>query len=219
MVDYNILTGRYVMKVTPRSKSRKTIAKILAAAEDLFLAKSYAEVTMDQIAERSAVTKGALYHHFPGKEALYLAMMQADFAAKKTLFAQALAQGSGCRERLCLLTRAYFDLPRAKSDIIKLVRRDVNIFERPIREKIVRAYQTALPELVERVMQDGIASGELAQSDPRLLAWHFVAIVEVTLAPYADKAFQTPEKKLNYVIDLFFRGAAAGKQRKEAAAA
>lgn len=201
-------------------KSEKTVAKILSVAEDLFLAKSYADVTMDQIADKSKMTKGALYHHFASKEALYLAMMRADLAVKKALFGEALGAGADCRDSLRRLTRAYFDLPRSKSDIIKLVRRDANIFDRSIRGKLVRAYQGALPELVERVMRKGIRSGELAKADPRLLAWHFIAIVEVTLAPYADKAFATADKKLDYVIDLFFKGAASAKKRaREAVAA
>ncbi len=201
-------------------KSEKTVAKILSVAEDLFLAKSYAEVTMDQIADKSGVTKGALYHHFSSKEALYLALMQTDLAAKKAVFGEALDAGADCRDSLRRLTRAYFDLPRSKSDIIKLVRRDANIFDRSVRGKLVRAYQAALPELVESVMREGIRSGELAKADPRLLAWHFIAIVEVTLASYADKVFGAADTKLDYVIDLFFRGAAsAGKRAREVAAA
>ena len=62
--------------------TQKTAAveRILAVAEPRFLAASYADVTMDQIARKAGFTKGGLYHHFPSKEALYLAMMQTDLA-------------------------------------------------------------------------------------------------------------------------------------------
>ena len=50
----------------------RTAARILKIAREQFLAQSYADVTMDQIAGAAKVTKGGLYHHFAGKEALYL---------------------------------------------------------------------------------------------------------------------------------------------------
>jgi len=71
------------MPVTTRSEA--TIANVLSAAAYLFISRHYADVTMDQIAETAHVTKGALYHHFSGKEELYLEMMHADLSAKKDL--------------------------------------------------------------------------------------------------------------------------------------
>ncbi|OGR84077.1 MAG: hypothetical protein A3J74_11080 [Elusimicrobia bacterium RIFCSPHIGHO2_02_FULL_57_9] len=191
------------------TKSEKTIAAILSAAEQLFLAKNYADVTMDQIAQGSGVTKGALYHHFPSKEGLYQQMMHASLARKRELFSRALASGRGCRERLERLTQAFFDLPKDEIALMRLVRRDVNIFAAAARAKLVRSYQASLPSLVEAVIRDGIRDGELTPADPRLLAWHFVATVEVTLGRHADCVLKDPGAKLNYVLDLFFRGAAA----------
>lgn len=193
------------------TRSEKTIATILAAAANLFVSKNYAEVTMEQIAEASRVTKGALYHHFSSKEELYLHLMHADLAEKRSLFGQAIDSAAGCRERLRRLTRTFFNLPSEKLLLIKLVRRDINVFGEPARSKLVRAYQSSLPDLVETVIRDGIRDGELSPSDPRLLSWQFVAMVEITLARYADDVFDDTDAKLDYVLDLFFCGAAANQ--------
>ena len=133
------------------TKSGKTIATILSTAEGFFLAKNYAEVTMDQIA------------------------------------------------------------------IMRLVRRDVNVFPAPVRGRLVRAYQAALPSLVEAAIRDGIRDGTLAPADPRLLAWHFIATVEVTLGRHADSVLDDSAAKLDYVLDLFFHGAAAPRRTKQGA--
>jgi AcrR family transcriptional regulator len=191
------------------TKSENTIAKILAAAASLFVAKNYAEVTVEQIAEAARVSKGALYHHFASKEELYLALMHADLAEKKALFRQAIDSETGCRDRLRCLTTNFFNLPTARRRIISLVRRDINIFDEPARTELVRAYQAALPELVEEVIRDGIRDGQLAQADPRLLSWHFVAMVEVTLTKYADTLFEETDTRVDYVLDLFLSGSAA----------
>ena len=43
---------------------------LLSAARDLFLAKGFAATGIEEICEKAAVTKGALFHHFGGKDDL-----------------------------------------------------------------------------------------------------------------------------------------------------
>jgi AcrR family transcriptional regulator len=167
---------------------------------------------MDRIAEACHVTKGALYHHFTSKEELYLALMTADLARKKALFREAIAAGDTCRDRLRRLTRTFFELSREDRELIKLVRRDINVFADPARSTLVKLYQESLPDLIERVIRDGIRNGEIREADPRLLSWQFVAMVEVVLGRYADDVFVDADAKLAYVLELFFHGAANNKQ-------
>jgi AcrR family transcriptional regulator len=47
---------------------------VLDAARSLFGRKGYAHTSVDEIAETARVTKGAVYHHFDGKEALFRAV-------------------------------------------------------------------------------------------------------------------------------------------------
>ena len=175
----------------------------------MFLSRNYADVTMDDIAMAAAVTKGALYHHFANKGALYLAMMHADLEEKKALLRSAVESEGTCRERLRRLTQIFLELPPEKRDLIKLVRRDINIFKDPARDQLVRAYQAALPEQIEVIIRDGIRDGELAPADPRLLSWLHVAMVEVALTRYAESVFQNREAVLDFVTHLFFHGVGA----------
>ena len=194
-------------------KSVGTIARILEAAARLFVAKSYADVTINQIAEEAGLTKGAVYHHFPSKEDVYLAMMQRDLEDKRALFERALHTDDSCRTRLGSLVATFLDLSPVKRDLMRLVRRDVNIFEEPARSDLIRAYQVALPEQVEHVIREGIERGELREADPRLLSWQFVSLVEDVLNRYADSLFEDSDSKRTYILDLFFHGAAATGER------
>ena len=47
---------------------------VLAAARSTFGRKGYAQTSVDEIAAAARVTKGAVYHHFAGKEALFRAV-------------------------------------------------------------------------------------------------------------------------------------------------
>ncbi len=162
---------------------------------------------MSEIADTAQVTKGALYHHFASKEALYLEMMLVDFEQKRELMHAAVVQNGSCYDRLYSLTMSFLDLPDEKRRLMKLVRRDINIFKNPIRNQLVRAYQAALPNQVEAIIHDGIEADEIAAGDARLLAWHFVAMVEVILTDYAQQLLGDKNQMANYVIDLFFAGA------------
>ena len=195
------------------AKSGTTIAAILGAAEKLFLARNYANVAMDDIAEAAGVTKGALYHHFKSKKDLYLAMLHSDLKQKQARMRAGVEMKGSCYERLRRLTESFLDLPPEKRDLIKLVRRDVNIFKGAARDRLVRAYQAALPDQVEVIIRDGIRRGELADADPRVLAWMFVAIVEVALTPYAGRVLGNPSTMLNFVMDMFFTGAGRPTRR------
>src|SRR5260370_7306391 len=44
---------------------------VLAAARSLFGRNGYAQTSVDEIADAARVTKGAVYHHFAGKAALF----------------------------------------------------------------------------------------------------------------------------------------------------
>ncbi|MBI3243431.1 MAG: TetR/AcrR family transcriptional regulator [Chloroflexi bacterium] len=192
------------------TRAEATVSSILAAAEDLFVLKPYADVSMRDIAETAQVTTGALYHHFPGKEKLYLEMIRAGLAKKQQMMVEATPPDGSCRERLRCLTRVFLALPRMRRDLMRLVRRDINAFRGRTRESIIRAYQESLPNLVEPILREGIKRGEVKKGDPRWLAWVYIAIVETSLAAYAEQKLGDVDARLEAVLDQFFYG--AGKQ-------
>lgn len=53
-----------------------TRAALLEAARQLFGAEGFAETSLDDVVARAEVTKGALYHHFAGKEGLFAAVYE-----------------------------------------------------------------------------------------------------------------------------------------------
>jgi AcrR family transcriptional regulator len=64
----------------PRSRmterTEETRAAILAAARELFAERGYAAVGTEEIVRAARLTRGALYHHFAGKEDLFRAVYE-----------------------------------------------------------------------------------------------------------------------------------------------
>lgn len=49
--------------------------KILDAALDVFAERGYQDATVDEIASTARTSKGGIYFHFPGKDAIFLALL------------------------------------------------------------------------------------------------------------------------------------------------
>ena len=62
-------------RTTP-AQGEETRARLVEAARELFAARGYAGVSMEQVCARAEVTRGALYHHFAGKDDLFRAVCE-----------------------------------------------------------------------------------------------------------------------------------------------
>jgi AcrR family transcriptional regulator len=56
--------------------SESTRSALVDSAIELFTKGGYAGTSLDEVARRARVTKGALYHHFSGKQALFEAAFE-----------------------------------------------------------------------------------------------------------------------------------------------
>src|SRR5579859_3498557 len=129
------------------TKSETTVGTILAAAEELFVRRAYADVSMRDIAEAAEVTTGALYHHFPSKEKLYYEMLTAYLGRVRQASLEAIPPSGNCREKLRRLTRVFLALPLDQRGLMALVRRDSHVFQGRTRKGIVRAYQATVEHM------------------------------------------------------------------------
>jgi AcrR family transcriptional regulator len=59
----------------PKDLAGDVEGRILEAAQRVFLEKGYQSASLDEIAERAPASKPTIYAHFPGKEALFAAVV------------------------------------------------------------------------------------------------------------------------------------------------
>jgi AcrR family transcriptional regulator len=83
---------------------------VLGAARSSFARKGYAQSSVDEIAAAARVTKGAVYHHFAGKEALFRAVHdQVEAEAQARTAAAVIPEGTPI-DQLVAQVNAYLDV-------------------------------------------------------------------------------------------------------------
>jgi len=136
--------------------SASTRRALVVAAEDLFTVGGYASTSLDAIVSAARVTKGALYHHYSGKQALFEAVFQ-DVEVRATERIRAAIRGaSDPWERAIEALRAFLDVVQEPSYRRVVVQEGPAIlgYER-FREQEERSTYGVVTELVRDVLDAG----------------------------------------------------------------
>jgi AcrR family transcriptional regulator len=188
------------------SDQRKS--QILNAAEDIFTKKGFDEARMNDIAEKTGLSKGTLYLYFKSKDDLIVAILDRIFQNEFRQLENLQESESSASEAIWKLTNTI------SRDIVRLLRLIpiiYNFLALAFRNKHV---QRALKEYINRylnilipMIQRGIDSGEFRQVDAREVAIAAGAIIEGTILLWAyDKSVVDPERHIRSGMKLLLEG-------------
>jgi len=99
-------------------KRRKAI---LTAARRLFWKQGYERTSMPQIAAAAEVAAGTLYLYFPGKEALYSALLAEGYERLEGALAGASGRGGTPRDRAKAMIGAFFEFARRSPEYFDII--------------------------------------------------------------------------------------------------
>jgi AcrR family transcriptional regulator len=105
----------------PRERAGEVDARILAAARRVFLERGLAGASIDEIASVARAGKPTIYARFPGKEALFAAVVMSNVAATAARFEGHVPTGATLDERLANLGAAVVHWVLA-GDIVAVMR-------------------------------------------------------------------------------------------------
>jgi len=86
------------VKTLRERQAEATRQLLVSVARELFTERGYAATSVEDIIQRAGVARGALYHHFPGKDALFRAVYDAvlaDAASRVVMAAAAVPEPWG----------------------------------------------------------------------------------------------------------------------------
>jgi AcrR family transcriptional regulator len=163
-------------RLTRAQTQERNRARVLAAARDEFTERGFRDAKIDGIAERAELTRGAVYSNFPGKRALYFAVLAQD--AERAPRPPSPAPGGSVRDALGALARAWVArLPLATDAQHSAARLGVDLMPEVLADERTRRPFAQLMALDALLL--GLA---LERLDPhRAPAGRLVAVAEAAL--------------------------------------
>jgi AcrR family transcriptional regulator len=142
---------------------------VLKTAAQLFLEKSYARTSMNDVAERLRITKPALYHYFRNKEDILLECYRLGTALIQQKLGEIAAHGGSGIEKVRAFIRAYAEVMTVNFGRCVMRLDDGDLSPEALSE--VRAYKRKIDRSLRRLMEEGIADGSIAPCDPKIAAF------------------------------------------------
>jgi AcrR family transcriptional regulator len=152
----------------PRKPAEQTVHpdEILRAAAQVFYHKGYHGTTMADIAAEVGLTAGSLYHHFPSKQDLLVAVLDAGLQ-QITADVRAAVQGAGsptARLRRIVQIHILSEIENATIATAVIFEGRAALDVPETRDHVVRQ-RDALEALYRGVVEDGIAAGAFRAVD------------------------------------------------------
>jgi AcrR family transcriptional regulator len=208
----------------PNADGQRTRQAILDAALALFAEKGYFGTSLRDVATAVGVRESALYNYFPGKEALFEALIAAESAVKaehlSAIFDAPVGDGRAMLERFAELALDRFVLPRQQqlfrilmSDGIRLAREGrINLLER------MGSGRARLHDVMRHLSRAGC----LRDVDPELLVMEFLGPLlfwrQLHAVGASTGVARNRQAFARAHVDQFLRGAARSEAEQPVAA-
>lgn len=152
---------------TPATRDR-----ILQGALEVFAQKGYHRALVDDIVRASHTSKGAVYHHFPNKEALFLALVD-EFAGRLAeSVAAAIAGAEGALGKVEAALTSGLETFARHRDLARILLLETVSLGPSYQSKRLEVHDR-FAALIQAHLDEAVAEGSIPSLDTRVttLAW------------------------------------------------
>jgi len=183
-----------------------TRERILDRALELVAREGVRRFSASELARRLGVVKGALYHHFPdGKDEIVNAVF--DREEERLLAAEGAAAVGATATRERLLAIAVTSV-RELVRMARLFRVDEDIADELHGFLVAkrRSYLARERALIARVLDEGMAAGEVKSVDPALAAAAVQGAMQQVARVWMGSSAEDPSSALAALAEMFLGG-------------
>ncbi len=196
-------------KRSSQQRGEETRSRILQVAEECFARQGYDAVGLAEICKQAAVSKGAFYHHFASKEALFLELLDKWLSSIDQQLQTASIQARSVQEGVLKLAVVFFQVLREAKwkymillEFMTKAMRDDNIWQATI--SYLRRYRDFFTQWIKAGIEQGVLreniNPELAAQG--VLSFAIGLLLQEILEPLGGESGET----FNQSIDLLLEG-------------
>jgi AcrR family transcriptional regulator len=184
----------------------ETYDKILQTARRLFVQQGYTATSMRQVAAETGIGKATIYHHFPDKQALVMALLK-NSMARMNEARELVRSETDPRQRIQVAATVSVSYLFESVDIIQIVRREIPHGRDQISAEFMnffRDYMALLADAVRRGTEQGI----FRPVDPTDAARVLMTMIQGTfsMAYLSGERPQAVEQLSAAILDVYFQG-------------
>lgn len=198
------------LKVSDKAKA--TRERILDAAANVFSSKGYHETRVDDIVEASETSKGSVYFYFPGKQQIFLALVDQFADLLERRLAEAIAREEDGVQRVnvalqvCLETFGRYR-GLAKILLIQAVGLGT-IFE----EKRLELHDR-FAQLIKSHLDQAVIEGDIPLIDTEVVAYAWMGAINEVVIRWVYTGQPEPERTVPTLRTMLLRSIGVPEER------
>ena len=173
--------------------------RLIQAAMDVFAERGYHGATVDNIVAASETSKGAFYHYFSSKQAIFLSLLDRLVQMVEAGVEQAIEQEAGALAKVEAALRVVLEVASARRDLARILLIEAAALG-PEFEQSRLGIHRRFAALIQRYLDRAAADGAIPPQDTRAAAAAWIgAINEVItqqLAQGGDLSAVLPSLRL-----------------------
>ncbi|MBI1279173.1 MAG: TetR family transcriptional regulator [Anaerolineaceae bacterium] len=182
-------------------------ARVLDAAEKLFMERGYASVTMRHIADALGMKQAALYYHAPnGKEQLYREVVNRHMSHQRQGLEKVIAAAPPTLEaQLSAITDWLVE--QAPVDLMRMVRSDAVQISESYAQELIQQVDYAMMQPITNIIRAAQERGEVRRIVPEMVSGMLLALTNWAVYFDSTNRFSiTSKMMMRQVIELMLNG-------------
>ena len=160
-------------------KSAQKRQYIIKKAREVFSKRGYKDVTMKDIVEACEISRGGLYLYFDSTKDIFLAVLNDSEDDEEDVFSKAISHRASSSDILALfLKEQKKELCQKKESLIRATYEFFFENRYPVKENPMKMQFDAAVQIVEKLIADGVRTGEFVCANPKGCASNMMYVLE-----------------------------------------
>jgi AcrR family transcriptional regulator len=196
-------------------KAQATRERILDAAIKVFASKGYHETKVDDIVAEAEASKGAVYFHFPGKQQIFLALVDKFANLLQRQLIEAVAQESDGVQRVNLALQVCLETFAQYRSLAKILLIQASGLGAVFEEKRLEIHDR-FARVIQRYLDEAVAAGEIAPIDTEIVAYAWMGAINEVVIRWIYTGQPERERLIPALCAMLLRSIGVSPERIEA---